>query len=265
MLPIDGGTLVAVAGRHGEKQAAIVNAIGPVLASTLERWGITDRLDIAHFLAQTAHESDCYKTTREYASGAAYEGRLDLGNTQPGDGERFPGMGLIQTTGRGNQKRAAEKLGVPFEKIGEYLQSPIGALESACFFWLDNGLSALAKRDDLIAVTRRVNGGTNGLEHRRELLARAKAVLARLAGDVIVAATLFDQGTRNQVLARGDTGDAVEQLQRTLSALGYAVAIDGAFGAGTEAAVIRFQSNNSLTADGIVGPKTWAKLLPQGA
>ena len=93
MIPVDAQTMFEVAPRFSgslaEKQRAIVTAVGEVLATTLETYGIDTRLRIAHVLAQTCHESAGFRTTEEFASGERYEGRRDLGNTQPGDGRRY--------------------------------------------------------------------------------------------------------------------------------------------------------------------------------
>lgn len=145
------------------------------------RYGVTDRLEKAHLLAQVAHESDNFQTAQEYASGAAYEGRKDLGNTQPGDGRRFKGHGLIQVTGRANHAAYSRW------KYGDdrVLQDPamLTRLPDAvdCVFWYWTvqrpRLGALARDDDLVGVTRLINGGLNGLEDRRSKLARAKRLL----------------------------------------------------------------------------------------
>lgn len=143
------------------------------------QFGIVTALQKAHFLAQVAHESDGFKTATEYASGRAYEGRADLGNVQPGDGVRFKGRGLIQLTGRENYAAFSNAMGQ-----GDYLvRNPEKvatlpwAATAAGWYWQRKGLNALADRDDVVAITKRINGGTNGLADRKARLARAKALL----------------------------------------------------------------------------------------
>lgn len=131
-----------------------------------------------HFLAQVAHESDHFKTTREYASGKAYEGRKDLGNTQKGDGERYRGRGLIQLTGRANYTAASKALAIPYVDNPVLVEAfPAAALVSG-WFWQSRGLNELSDKDDVHAVTRRVNGGLNGIASRIALLAKARSALA---------------------------------------------------------------------------------------
>ncbi len=131
-----------------------------------------------HFLAQVAHESGGFNYVREIASGAAYEGRSDLGNTEPGDGVRFKGRGLIQITGRANYKACGESLGLDLEANPELLESPANAAASAGWFWHSRGLNTIADRGDILAITKRINGGTNGLRDRQAYLAIAQERLA---------------------------------------------------------------------------------------
>lgn len=134
-------------------------------------------LRMAHFLAQIAHESAEMRYTEEIASGAKYEGRKDLGNVVKGDGVRFKGRGLIQVTGRTNYAAYKKFCGYDVVAKPELLAQPVGAVRSAMWFWQTRGLNALADADNLLAVTKRINGGTNGLEDRRKYLALAKKAL----------------------------------------------------------------------------------------
>lgn len=163
-----------------EAVAAALGA-GPY-AQPLERacidFGIESALEKAHFLAQVAHESDGFRTATEYASGRAYEGRADLGNTQPGDGPRFKGRGLIQITGRANYaaysrwKYSDDRLVQNPAKLAELPD----AVDAAVWYWTVRRpvCRVRAQADDLVGVTRAVNGGTNGLADRRAKLVKAK-------------------------------------------------------------------------------------------
>lgn len=133
----------------------------------------------AHFLAQVGHESGGLRWTEEFTTGAAYEGRASLGNRQPGDGRRFKGRGLIQLTGRANYEAFADDENEPdiLAEPSRVATDPRLAALTATWFWRVKRLNPLADLDDLVAVTRRVNGGTNGLADRREILDRAKRVL----------------------------------------------------------------------------------------
>jgi putative chitinase len=148
------------------------------LVAGMTRYKITSELRMAHFIAQLAHESASFRYAEEIASGEAYEGRSDLGNTQPGDGRRFKGRGLIQLTGRANYTEYSRAAGVDYVAKPQLLASdPFAAVDVACWFWNSRKLNALADADDVKAVTRRINGGFNGLDDRIEYLSRAKAVL----------------------------------------------------------------------------------------
>jgi len=139
MLPVSADLLGEVAPRQSgvraQHQTWIIQEVGKSLVETLERYEINTPLRLAHFLAQTCHESDGYCTTEEYASGAAYEGRRDLGNTEPGDGRRFKGRGLIQLTGRANYTAAAGRLGIKLIDNPDLAAVPATSLLIACDFW----------------------------------------------------------------------------------------------------------------------------------
>ena len=136
-------------------------------------YGIMDSaLRLAHFMAQLCHESGSFRYMEELASGQAYEGRADLGNVQPGDGKRYKGRGPIQLTGRANYRRYGVRLGMDFERYPEIVAYPCIGLRVALEYWQVNGLNALADTNDLNAITRKTNGGLNGLADRKAHLDR---------------------------------------------------------------------------------------------
>jgi putative chitinase len=149
----------------------------PYLNDTMTKHEINTPLRQAAFLAQLAHESGSLKYTREIASGRAYEGRKDLGNTQPGDGVKYKGRGLIQVTGRFNYQKVSESLQVNFINSPYLLETPKYACESAGWYWSSKNLNALADDEDFRAITRVINGGYNGYKDRLEHYERAKKVL----------------------------------------------------------------------------------------
>jgi putative chitinase len=148
------------------------------LKAGMVRYGITTPLQMAHFIAQVGHESGSLLYSEEIASGAAYEGRRNLGNTKPGDGVRFKGRGLIQLTGRSNYTAYSKYTGIDYVSNPEIVANdPMVSVDASCWFWVDRKLPALAEADDVKAVTRTINGGYNGLDERIANLRRAKAVL----------------------------------------------------------------------------------------
>jgi putative chitinase len=166
-------------------------------SQTAERWyepltlamnlyGIDTPVRIAAFLAQTGHETLSFSLTRElwgptpaqknYEPPAAKASRL--GNTDAGDGFRFRGRGLIQITGRCNYQTCGKALGIDLLAEPERLESDEWAARSAAWWWNEHGCNELADQGDFTALTRRINGGTNGLEDRLRRWEQAKRVLA---------------------------------------------------------------------------------------
>lgn len=131
----------------------------------------------AAFLAQLAHESVQLRYFEEIASGAAYEGRRDLGNVRPGDGRRYKGRGPIQLTGRANYRAAGRALRLPLEKNPRLASRPDVGFRIAVWFWSSRGLNGLADKGAFTEITRRINGGYNGLSARRQYYARALRAL----------------------------------------------------------------------------------------
>ena len=148
----------------------------PYLNKYAQIYQVDTTLRMAHFLAQIAHESGELLYKREIASGMKYEGRKDLGNVVKGDGPKFKGRGLIQVTGRYNYSLISKDLDVDFVAHPELLEEDEYAVASAFWFWDRNRLNTYADNDDVVTITKRINGGTNHLKERKEYLERAKKV-----------------------------------------------------------------------------------------
>ena len=148
----------------------------------MAKYGIVTRLRTAAFIAQVGHESGQFRWLKELwgptSQQAGYEGRTDLGNIVKGDGSKYRGRGLIQITGRANYAACGEVLGLDLINQPELLEQPQYAAMSAAWFWSTRGLNTLADQGDFVKITRRINGGLNGLEERLALWERAKKVLA---------------------------------------------------------------------------------------
>jgi len=178
------------------------------LNEILPEYGIDTPQRVAAFIAQCAHESGGFKFLTEnlnyraaslrktfskyfpddavaaaYANkpemiaNRVYANRMGNGDEASGDGFRYCGRGLIQLTGRDNYAFFAGSLDIPVEEAAEYLQTFEGAVQSACWFWETNNLNQWADRDDILTLTKRINGGTIGLEDRKKHYEHAKHVL----------------------------------------------------------------------------------------
>ena len=229
--------------------------------------GIDTPLRLCHFLAQLAHESAHFQVTREFASGEAYEGRRDLGNTRPGDGPRYRGRGLIQTTGRANYSQATiaiRKLNASapdFETNPVELEEFPWALLAGITYWQSRNINSAADRDDVVRVTELINGGDRGLAERKEYLAKAKKIwMTGAAPQVATGGQTAISDVEHLILRRGSNGHDVIVLQNQLTEVGFKVFVDGDFGKNTEEAVKAFQTSRDLDADGIVGQVTWDAL-----
>ncbi|UVM54268.1 glycoside hydrolase family 19 protein [Pseudomonas sp. B21-012] len=159
----------------------------PGLNATMGKYAIITRLRMAAFIAQIGHESGQLRYVRELGGDtylAKYDtGRLAqrLGNTPEadGDGQKYRGRGLIQVTGRANYQACSEALFGDSRLVNtpELLEQPVYAAMSAGWYWQRAGLNTLADRGDFLAITKKINGGTNGLADREELYERALKVL----------------------------------------------------------------------------------------
>lgn len=154
----------------------------PALSLAMEAGEINTRLRKANFLAQIGHESGSLVYVKELGGPVyfeKYEGRKDLGNTQPGDGAKFCGRGLIQVTGRANYAKASKALFGDDRLLDtpELLEQPEWAAKSAVWYWTTRNLNALADADRFTDTTRAINGGTNGIEDRKARYRLALSVL----------------------------------------------------------------------------------------
>lgn len=249
------------------------------LNKALDKYDINTPKRVAGFISQCAHESRDFTATEENLNysqsslervfgryfgpgkrdAAEYHRKPEkianyvymdeyrskrgaLGNTQPGDGWRFRGGGLKQLTGRSNYEGFAKDYGMTAEEAADWVRTKEGALASALWFWSRNNLNTIADTGDVVALTKKINGGDIGLSDRQR---RYSIAMQALTGDIPPRAPI------STTLRQGSRGDAVKQMQRKLG-----IAADGVFGPGTAKAVKAWQSKNGLVADGIMGPKS---------
>jgi predicted chitinase len=156
------------------------------LNRAMQSHGVDSMLRTAAFVAQLAHESAEFRFMEEIWGPIAAQLRYEppgelarrLGNTEAGDGKRFKGRGPIQITGRFNYRKYGELLGIDLVEHPELAAQPAVGFQTAGLFWQSNGLNELADDEQFLAITKRINGGTNGLADREAYYLRAKSVLA---------------------------------------------------------------------------------------
>lgn len=156
------------------------NAVFPGLIAAMKEGKIDNMLRVSAFIAQVAHESGAFRYMEELASGEAYEGRKNLGNTQEGDGKRFKGRGYIQLTGRTNYTKAAKDLSLPIVEQPELAATYENAPKIAVWFWNSKKLSELADQKQFDKITKLINGGFNGKEDRDAIYEQCQKVLATI-------------------------------------------------------------------------------------
>lgn len=227
-------------------KSAIIAGFADALPGMVDEFDLNTPLRQAHFIAQVAHESDGFNAVTEYASGRAYEGRKDLGNTKAGDGPRYKGRGLIQLTGRANYRKYGAALGVNLEDEPELAADFPYAARTAGLYWKLHGLNRLADANDIRGITRAINGGYNGLEDRIRCFGLAQRALASNAAP----ASPFGGLARVGLLSAGDGApaeDVIRTAQERLKELGYFPgAIDGNMGGATRGALAAFQTDHHI-------------------
>ena len=177
-MPITEQQLLKILPNAGRQAGVFASALN----LAMNRYGIVGTPRAAAFIAQVGHESGQFRWLKELwgptAQQVGYEGRADLGNTVKGDGSKYRGRGLIQITGRANYAACGEALGLDLLSKPELLEQPQYAAMSAAWFWSTRGLNTLADQGEFMKITRRINGGANGLADRQALHDKALKVLA---------------------------------------------------------------------------------------
>jgi len=264
----------------------------PYFNEALPRYGITTELRVAAFLTTVCFESDYFRATEEYASGKDYDitvnrkKAIGLGNLEPGDGVKYKGRTLIQTTGKKQYQKVTDKFGlkngVDFVENPKKLAELKWAVEGACSYWEDSRLNGYADKGKFFAIQGLVNRGSpdktaKDYKKREGIYLN---VLHILPDDFKLdsAASPIDQNeqagrsepssetTQNAadnskpVLRFGSRGPEVLELQKTLD-----LSATGIFDVFTKEGVRQFQSDNGLPVDGIVGKETRAALEAQKA
>jgi putative chitinase len=201
------------------------------------------------YFRRAGRDANDYHRQPEKIANVIYASRMDNGDSSSGDGWRFRGGGILQLTGRYNYTEFGKAVDKTPEEAVEYVRTKKGALDSACWFWDTNNINKYCDSQDIVGMTKRINGGTIGLEDRKKHYLHALDVFG---GDFEEPETDY-----NQTIRQGSRGPLVAEVQEKLDIS----PADGIFGPGTAKIVKHWQSSNGLVADGIVGPKTLGKLL----
>lgn len=163
--------------------------LGRGMASEFKKHGITTRLRLIHFIAQAAHETSGFRYLTELGSGKdlnkdgyddylqRYDFRKDLGNNAVGMGPKYRGRGIFQLTGLFNYTAFGLRIGIDLAKYPEKAAEPEISVTLACLYWADRKLNALADKDDVVGITKKINGGRNGLDDRINYVNRLKALI----------------------------------------------------------------------------------------
>lgn len=212
----------------------------------LPHYEINTPLRVCHFWAQVAHECARFQTMQEYwgptEAQKRYEGRKDLGNDANGDGYKYRGRGLIQITGKANYREMSNKLGVDLVYNPDLACDPEIAVQIACEYWKSRGLNALADKNDIVAITKRVNGGLNGLADRRALFNTAWSLWGNQDRTPAPAKSIVTSKTANATVATG-----------TASGIGLAAAYEAGKDAVSKASEIKDAAESAGNLVGISG------------
>ena len=208
------------------------------------------------YFVKAGVDAEAYHRQPEKIANIIYANRMDNSNSASGDGWRYRGGGILQLTGKANYSAFAASLSITPQEATDYVRTKEGALASACWFWKTNNINKYCDDGDILNMTKRINGGTIGLEDRNAHYQHAIYVLTGTSELPEQLAKNFDKKKASGfnptgVLRVGSKGDMVKKMQEVLG-----LDADGDFGPGTQRAVKAWQIENNLTADGIVGPAT---------
>ena len=181
-----------------------------------------------------------------------------LGNTAPGDGYKYRGRGFIQLTGRSEYREVGKMIGVDLEAEPDKAAEPLPALMAAAALWDDRDLNTYADRDDIVLITKKINGGRNGLDDRESRFETAKKIrasrLESMGGGL-------ESVSGPAILELGSLGAEVARLKKLLRQAGYGgFASNEDFDRPTHLAVVRFKLDHGLAGDGVVDARTWSTL-----
>lgn len=269
---------------NAKEWVEIINSLAPA-------YGITTVNRMAGFLAQTGHETTDYKnlienlnysakrlnevfpkyfknagiSTTGYANNPqalgnyVYANRMGNGSVASGDGYKFRGHGLIQLTGRSNLTNFGKTKGMTPDQAVEYAKTKQGAVEAAMWFWKVNNVNAACDADDIVKMTKIINGGDNGLADRKTRYTRCKAAIATLPQTSVSSdsgAGKKSDAPNFQILRRGSRGTDVRRLQASMG-----ITADGIFGIITESSVKARQRYFGLPVDGIVNKELFDRIV----
>lgn len=199
------------------------------------------------YFRNSGRDANLYHRKPEQIANIVYANRMGNGDINSGDGWRYRGRGIIQLTGKYNYSQFGEYIGYTIDQVIDYLQTKTGALESACWFWKTNKLNIFADKQDIKGMTRKINGGYHGFDDRKYRYRMAFNILDDMEESTV---------NLDQTLSIGSRGETVRELQARLS-----ISQDGIYGPATFAAVMKYQNEYLLTADGIADPKTMSHIF----
>lgn len=226
------------------------------IMETMDRYNISTVLRQQHFLAQLGHESGELRYSEEIASGAAYEMKKSLGNIYPGDGRKYKGRSFGMITGRANYTEYdnyKKAKGAIIKNPTLLATNPDLVVDPAGWYWHTRNINKLADKNDLVGVTRRINGGVSGLKDRQRIFANAVKYLKEpvvITTDVEEPKPIVETPVTAPKMSNIDIQRALNRGAKTR------LKIDGIIGPKSVAAIKKFQKLKGLVEDGELNTAT---------